>query len=166
VTRVSNIESNRGKEADKYTVVGSYTTKTSAKKSVGGSISLSLAKSIFTGGLGGDISYEWGWEQSRTEEHRREVSIPSCTQVHLTFQPFQRTVRVNPIFYVAEYSWDKGNGDKATVDTWRGRGAGWKTIYSYGYYIDGISDVLLSDGRIDGIRDKVEQNLPADTCNR
>ena len=56
---------NRGSKDDKETFVSSYGTKTFAKKSVGASISLSAAKSIFSGTAGGSFTYEWGWEKSR-----------------------------------------------------------------------------------------------------
>ncbi|MFF5010331.1 hypothetical protein ACFY3G_46955 [Streptomyces phaeochromogenes] len=59
-------------------------------------------------------------------------------------------MRVNPVFHVAAYSWDKLNGDKATMDTWPSRGR--EQIYSYGYYIDGTSD-------------KPQQKLDPKTCD-
>ncbi|WP_367322197.1 hypothetical protein [Streptomyces sp. HUAS ZL42] len=155
---------NRGSKDDKETFVSSYSTKTFAKKSVGASISLSLAKSIFSGTVGGSAGYEWGWEKTSSFERRSEKTIPPCTQVAVTWTPYQRVVRVNPVFQVEEYSWDKGNGNKSTVNTWRGRDAEWKTIYSYGYYIDGISDKLLPNGHPDGREDKVEQKLDPKTC--
>jgi len=85
--------------------------------------------------------------------------------VAVTWSPYQRVVRVNPVFHVAEYSWDKLNGDKATVNTWRGRGWGWEQIYSYGYYIDGTSDKLLPNGQPDGREDKLQQKLDPKTCD-
>ncbi|MFG2129034.1 hypothetical protein ACGFNV_14715 [Streptomyces sp. NPDC048751] len=157
---------NRGSKDDKETFVSSYSTKTFAKKSVGGSISLSLAKSIFSGSVGGSAGYEWGWEKTSSFERRSEKTIPPCTQVAVTWTPYQRVVRVNPIFQVEEYSWDKGNGNKSTVTTWRGRDAKWKTIYSYGYYIDGTSDKLLPNGQPDGREDKWEQKLDPRTCSK
>ncbi|GAQ67195.1 hypothetical protein [Streptomyces scabiei] len=152
---------NRGSKDDKETFVSSYTTKTFAKKSVGAQLSFSVAKSIFSAEAGGSFSYEWGWEKSSTRERRSEKTIPPCTQIAVTWTPFQRVVRVNPIFYVEDYSWNKGNGEK-TVHTWRNRS--YRTIYSYGYYIDGTSDKLLPNGEPDGREDKWEQKLDPKTC--
>ncbi|MDX2537648.1 hypothetical protein [Streptomyces scabiei] len=152
---------NRGSKDDKETFVSSYTTKTFAKKSVGAQLSFSVAKSIFSAEAGGSFSYEWGWEKSSTRERRSEKTIPPCTQIAVTWTPFQRVVRVNPIFYVEDYSWNKGNGEK-TVHTWRNRS--YRTIYSYGYFIDGTSDKLLPNGEPDGREDKWEQKLDPKTC--
>ncbi|KOG33144.1 hypothetical protein [Streptomyces resistomycificus] len=162
--RVSPWIGNRGSKDDKETFVSSYSTKTFAKKSVGASISLSVAKSIFSGTAGGSFGYEWGWEKTSSFERRSEKTIPPCAQVAVTWTPYQRVVRVNPVFQVEDYSWDRGNGDKATVSTWRGRDADWKTVYSYGYYIDGTADKLLPNGQPDGREDKWEQKLDPKTC--
>ncbi|GAA3833081.1 hypothetical protein ACFS5L_43360 [Streptomyces phyllanthi] len=161
--RTSRWIGNRGSADDKETFVSSYSTKTFAKKSVGGEISLSLAKSIFTGGVGGSAGYEWGWEKESRFETRSEKTIPPCRQVAVTWTPYQRVVRVNPIFYVEDYQWNKGGGD-VTTHTWRGRDASWKTIYSYGYYIDGVSDKILPNGQPDGREDKIEEKLDPKTC--
>jgi hypothetical protein len=161
--RTSEWTGNHGTTEDKVTFVSGYSTKTFAKKSVGASISLSLAKSIFSGTLGGSAGYEWGWEKTASFERRSEKSIPPCTQVATTWTPYQRVVRVNPVFYVEDYQWNKGDGD-VTAHTWRGRDASWKTIYSYGYYIDGISDKLLPNGQPDGREDKWQENLDPKSC--
>ncbi|MGW0418094.1 hypothetical protein [Streptomyces sp. NPDC003015] len=161
--RTSEWTGNHGTTEDKVTFVSGYSTKTFAKKSVGASISLSLAKSIFSGTLGGSAGYEWGWEKSSSFERRSEKSIPPCTQVATTWTPYQRVVRVNPVFQVEDYQWNKGDGE-VTTHTWRGRDASWKTIYSYGYYIDGISDKLLPNGRPDGREDKWQENLDPKSC--
>jgi hypothetical protein len=161
--RTSEWTGNHGTTEDKVTFVSGYSTKTFAKKSVGASISLSLAKSIFSGTAGGSFSYEWGWEKSSSFERRSEKSIPPCSQVATTWTPYQRVVRVNPVFYVEDYEWNKGDGD-VTAHTWRGRDASWKTIYSYGYYIDGISDKLLPNGQPDGREDKLQEALDPKTC--
>jgi hypothetical protein len=161
--RTSEWTGNHGTTEDKVTFVSGYSTKTFAKKSVGASISLSLAKSIFSGTLGGSAGYEWGWEKTSSFERRSEKSIPPCTQVATTWTPYQRVVRVNPVFYVEDYQWNKGDGD-VTTHTWRGRDASWKTIYSYGYYIDGISDKLLPNGQPDGREDKWQENLDPKSC--
>jgi hypothetical protein len=152
---------NRGSKDDKETFVSSYSTKTFAKKSVGASIDISAAKSIFSGSAGGSFSYEWGWEKTSSFERRSEKTIPPCTQVSVTWTPYQRVVRVNPVFYVEDYEWNKGDGRK-TVHSWRDRG--YNTVYSYGYYIDGISDKLLPNGQPDGREDKVEQKLDPKSC--
>ncbi|MFI5676422.1 hypothetical protein [Streptomyces cellulosae] len=152
---------NRGSKDDKETFVSSYSTKTFAKKSVGASIGLSAAKSIFSGSAGGSFSYEWGWEKTSSFERRSEKTIPPCTQVSVTWTPYQRVVRVNPVFYVEDYEWNKGNGRK-TVHSWRDRG--YNTVYSYGYYIDGTSDKLLPNGQPDGREDKVEEKLDPKSC--
>jgi hypothetical protein len=154
---------NRGSKDDKETFVSSYGTKTFAKKSVGASISLSAAKSIFSGTAGGSFTYEWGWEKSSSFERRSEKTIPPCTQVAVMWTPYQRVVRVNPVFYVEDYQWNKGDGE-VTAHTWRGRDASWKTIYSYGYYIDGVSDKLLPNGQPDGREDKWQENLDPKSC--
>lgn len=165
--RISRPRDNYGSLPDSKEVVQRYTSTTSATKSVGGSIDGSLAKSIFTGQLGGNFSYEWGWEKSAAFEVRDTQSIPPCTQVWMTWRPFQRVVRVNPVFKVQFYKWDEGNGAVARVDTWRGRS--YDKIYSPGYYIDGISDKYLPDfereGRDgaampDGREAKREKELP------
>ncbi|MFF7281468.1 hypothetical protein [Streptomyces griseorubiginosus] len=161
--RTSEWTGNHGTTEDKVTFVSGYSTKTFAKKSVGGSISLSLAKSIFSGTVGGSAGYEWGWEKTSSFERRSEKSIPPCTQVATTWTPYQRVVRVNPVFYVEDYQWNKGDGE-VTTHTWRGRDASWKTIYSYGYYIDGTSDKLLPNGRPDGREDKWQENLDPKSC--
>jgi hypothetical protein len=161
--RTSEWTGNHGTTEDKVTFVSGYSTKTFAKKSVGATISLSLAKSIFSGTLGGSAGYEWGWEKSSSFERRSEKSIPPCTQVATTWTPYQRVVRVNPVFYVEDYQWNKGDGE-VTTHTWRGRDASWKTIYSYGYYIDGISDKLLPNGQPDGREDKWQENLDPKSC--
>ncbi|MFL5999667.1 MAG: hypothetical protein ACJ736_36165 [Streptomyces sp.] len=161
--RTSEWTGNHGTTEDKVTFVSGYSTKTFAKKSVGASISLSLAKSIFSGTVGGSAGYEWGWEKTSSFERRSEKSIPPCTQVATTWTPYQRVVRVNPVFYVEDYQWNKGDGD-VTTHTWRGRDASWKTIYSYGYYIDGISDKLLPNGQPDGREDKWQENLDPKSC--
>lgn len=155
---------NRGSKDDKETFVSSYGTKTFAKKSVGAEISFSAAKSIFSGSAGGSFTYEWGWEKESRFERRSEKTIPPCTQVAVTWTPYQRVVRVNPVFYVEDYQWNKGDGE-VTTHTWRGRDASWKTIYSYGYYIDGTSDKLLPNGQPDGREDKIEQKLDPKTCS-
>ncbi|MEU9323742.1 hypothetical protein AB0D91_07990 [Streptomyces canus] len=161
--RTSEWTGNHGTTEDKVTFVSGYSTKTFAKKSVGASISLSLAKSIFSGTVGGSAGYEWGWEKTSSFERRSEKSIPPCTQVATTWTPYQRVVRVNPVFYVEDYQWNKGDGE-VTTHTWRGRDASWKTIYSYGYYIDGISDKLLPNGQPDGREDKWQENLDPKSC--
>ncbi|MEU9170941.1 hypothetical protein AB0D34_24575 [Streptomyces sp. NPDC048420] len=161
--RTSEWTGNHGTTEDKVTFVSGYSTKTFAKKSVGATISLSLAKSIFSGTVGGSAGYEWGWEKSSSFERRSEKSIPPCTQVATTWTPYQRVVRVNPVFYVEDYQWNKGDGE-VTTHTWRGRDASWKTIYSYGYYIDGVSDKLLPNGQPDGREDKWQENLDPKTC--
>jgi hypothetical protein len=161
--RTSEWTGNHGTTEDKVTFVSGYSTKTFAKKSVGASISLSLAKSIFSGTVGGSAGYEWGWEKTSSFERRSEKSIPPCTQVATTWTPYQRVVRVNPVFYVEDYQWNKGDGD-VTTHTWRGRDASWKTIYSYGYYIDGVSDKLLPNGQPDGREDKWQENLDPKSC--
>ncbi|WP_406217511.1 hypothetical protein [Streptomyces canus] len=161
--RTSEWTGNHGTTEDKVTFVSGYSTKTFAKKSVGASISLSLAKSIFSGTVGGTAGYEWGWEKTSSFERRSEKSIPPCTQVATTWTPYQRVVRVNPVFYVEDYQWNKGDGE-VTTHTWRGRDASWKTIYSYGYYIDGISDKLLPNGQPDGREDKWQENLDPKSC--
>ncbi|MFJ2234281.1 hypothetical protein [Streptomyces sp. NPDC087859] len=161
--RTSEWTGNHGTTEDKVTFVSGYSTKTFAKKSVGASISLSLAKSIFSGTAGGSFGYEWGWEKSSSFERRSEKSIPPCTQVATTWTPYQRVVRVNPVFYVEDYQWNKGDGE-VTAHTWRGRDASWKTIYSYGYYIDGVSDKLLPNGQPDGREDKWQENLDPKSC--
>ena len=163
--RTSEWTGNHGTTEDKVTFVSGYSTKTFAKKSVGASISLSLAKSIFSGTVGGSAGYEWGWEKTSSFERRSEKSIPPCTQVATTWTPYQRVVRVNPVFYVEDYQWNKGDGE-VTTHTWRGRDASWKTIYSYGYYIDGISDKLLPNGQPDGREDKWQENLDPKSCAR
>ncbi|MEX1652319.1 hypothetical protein ABZ960_03955 [Streptomyces pseudovenezuelae] len=127
--RTSEWTGNHGTTEDKVTFVSGYSTKTFAKKSVGANISLSLAKSIFSGTLGGSAGYEWGWEKTSSFERRSEKSIPPCTQVATTWTPYQRVVRVNPVFYVEDYQWNKGDGE-VTAHTWRGRDASWKSIYS------------------------------------
>ncbi|MFF0017783.1 hypothetical protein [Streptomyces sp. NPDC005374] len=161
--RTSEWTGNHGTTEDKVTFVSGYSTKTFAKKSVGASISLSLAKSIFSGTVGGSAGYEWGWEKSSSFERRSEKSIPPCTQVATTWTPYQRVVRVNPVFYVEDYQWNKGDGE-VTTHTWRGRDASWKTVYSYGYYIDGVSDKLLPNGQPDGREDKWQENLDPKSC--
>lgn len=161
--RTSEWTGNHGTTEDKVTFVSGYSTKTFAKKSVGASISLSLAKSIFSGTVGGSAGYEWGWEKTSSFERRSEKSIPPCTQVATTWTPYQRVVRVNPVFYVEDYQWNKGDGE-VTSHTWRGRDASWKTIYSYGYYIDGVSDKLLPNGQPDGREDKWQENLDPKSC--
>ncbi len=161
--RTSEWTGNHGTTEDKVTFVSGYSTKTFAKKSVGASISLSLAKSIFSGTVGGSAGYEWGWEKTSSFERRSEKSIPPCTQVATTWTPYQRVVRVNPVFYVEDYQWNKGDGE-VTAHTWRGRDASWKTIYSYGYYIDGVSDKLLPNGQPDGREDKWQENLDPKSC--
>ncbi|MDH6498292.1 hypothetical protein [Streptomyces sp. SAI-149] len=161
--RTSEWTGNHGTTEDKVTFVSGYSTKTFAKKSVGANISLSLAKSIFSGTVGGSAGYEWGWEKTSSFERRSEKSIPPCTQVATTWTPYQRVVRVNPVFYVEDYQWNKGDGE-VTAHTWRGRDASWKTIYSYGYYIDGISDKLLPNGQPDGREDKWQENLDPKSC--
>ena len=161
--RTSEWTGNHGTTEDKVTFVSGYSTKTFAKKSVGANISLSLAKSIFSGTVGGSAGYEWGWEKSSSFERRSEKSIPPCTQVATTWTPYQRVVRVNPVFYVEDYQWNKGDGE-VTTHNWRGRDASWKTIYSYGYYIDGISDKLLPNGQPDGREDKWQENLDPKSC--
>ncbi|MGW7208789.1 hypothetical protein [Streptomyces sp. NPDC054837] len=161
--RTSEWTGNHGTTEDKVTFVSGYSTKTFAKKSVGANISLSLAKSIFSGTVGGSAGYEWGWEKSSSFERRSEKSIPPCTQVATTWTPYQRVVRVNPVFYVEDYQWNKGDGE-VTAHTWRGRDASWKTIYSYGYYIDGVSDKLLPNGQPDGREDKWQENLDPKSC--
>ncbi|MFG2472743.1 hypothetical protein ACGFXB_46160 [Streptomyces canus] len=161
--RTSEWTGNHGTTEDKVTFVSGYSTKTFAKKSVGASISLSLAKSIFSGTVGGSAGYEWGWEKTSSFERRSEKSIPPCTQVATTWTPYQRVVRVNPVFYVEDYQWNKGDGE-VTTHTWRGRDASWKTIYSYGYYIDGVSDKLLPNGQPDGREDKWQENLDPKSC--
>ncbi|WP_328748455.1 hypothetical protein OHT57_23470 [Streptomyces sp. NBC_00285] len=161
--RTSEWTGNHGTTEDKVTFVSGYSTKTFAKKSVGASISLSLAKSIFSGTVGGSAGYEWGWEKSSSFERRSEKSIPPCTQVATTWTPYQRVVRVNPVFYVEDYQWNKGDGE-STAHTWRGRDASWKTVYSYGYYIDGVSDKLLPNGQPDGREDKWQENLDPKSC--
>ncbi|MFE0255483.1 hypothetical protein [Streptomyces sp. NPDC059010] len=163
--RTSRWIGNRGSADDKETFVSSYSTKTFAKKSVGGTISLSLAKSIFSGGVGGSAGYEWGWEKESRFETRSEKTIPPCRQVSVTWTPYQRVVRVNPVFQIEDYQWNKG-GDDVTAHTWRGRDASWKTIYSYGYYIDGVSDKILPNGQPDGREDKIEERLDPDTCTK
>jgi hypothetical protein len=159
--RTSEWTGNHGTTEDKVTFVSGYSTKTFAKKSVGASIDISAAKSIFSGSAGGSFSYEWGWEKTSSFERRSEKTIPPCTQVSVTWTPYQRVVRVNPVFYVEDYEWNKGDGRK-TVHSWRDRG--YNTVYSYGYYIDGISDKLLPNGRPDGREDKVEQKLDPKSC--
>ncbi|WP_326667065.1 hypothetical protein [Streptomyces canus] len=161
--RTSEWTGNHGTTEDKVTFVSGYSTKTFAKKSVGANISLSLAKSIFSGTVGGSAGYEWGWEKTSSFERRSEKSIPPCTQVATTWTPYQRVVRVNPVFYVEDYQWNKGDGE-VTSHTWRGRDASWKTIYSYGYYIDGVSDKLLPNGQPDGREDKWQENLDPKSC--
>ncbi|MEV7890905.1 hypothetical protein ACWD3I_03205 [Streptomyces sp. NPDC002817] len=161
--RTSEWTGNHGTTEDKVTFVSGYSTKTFAKKSVGANISLSLAKSIFSGTVGGSAGYEWGWEKTSSFERRSEKSIPPCTQVATTWTPYQRVVRVNPVFYVEDYQWNKGDGE-VTAHTWRGRDASWKTIYSYGYYIDGVSDKLLPNGQPDGREDKWQENLDPKSC--
>ncbi|KQW16964.1 hypothetical protein [Streptomyces sp. Root369] len=161
--RTSEWTGNHGTTEDKVTFVSGYSTKTFAKKSVGASISLSLAKSIFSGTVGGSAGYEWGWEKTSSFERRSEKSIPPCTQVATTWTPYQRVVRVNPVFYVEDYQWNKGDGE-VTTHAWRGRDASWKTIYSYGYYIDGVSDKLLPNGQPDGREDKWQENLDPKSC--
>ncbi|MFF7770712.1 hypothetical protein ACFZC7_29910 [Streptomyces massasporeus] len=159
--RTSRWIGNKGSADDKETFVSSYSTKTFAKKSVGGSISLSLAKSIFSGTVGGSAGYEWGWEKESRFETRSEKTIPPCRQVAVTWTPYQRVVRVNPVFHVEDYQWDKGNGER-TVHSWRDRG--YQTVYSHGYYIDGISDKLLPSGQPDGREDKIEEKLDPKSC--
>lgn len=73
-------------------------------------------------------------------------------------------VRVNPVFYVEDYEWNKTGEDRVTAHTWRGRDASWKTIYSHGYYIDGVSDKLLPNGQPDGREDKWQENLDPKSC--
>ncbi|MFD9327696.1 hypothetical protein [Streptomyces sp. NPDC060065] len=162
-TRVTQVQRNSGSSDDKYTFVTNFTTKETTKKSVGAQLGLSAAKSIFSGSAGGSFSYEWSFEKSETQEHRREISIPKCTEAWLDAIPKQRTVRVNPAFIVVEYKWDKGDGEH-TVDTWRGRGPAWKAIQSRGYYIDGTANVMLPDGRVDMILDKQERKLDPRNC--
>ncbi|MFF7487732.1 hypothetical protein ACFZBC_19850 [Streptomyces luteogriseus] len=159
--RTSRWIGNKGSADDKETFVSSYSTKTFAKKSVGGTISLSLAKSIFSGTVGGSAGYEWGWEKESRFETRSEKTIPPCRQVAVTWTPYQRVVRVNPVFHVEDYQWDKGDGER-TVHSWRDRG--YRTVYSYGYYIDGISDKLLPSGQPDGREDKIEEKLDPKSC--
>ncbi|MFI7018785.1 hypothetical protein [Streptomyces sp. NPDC050164] len=159
--RTSRWIGNKGSADDKETFVSSYSTKTFAKKSVGGTISLSLAKSIFSGSVGGSAGYEWGWEKESKFETRSEKTIPPCRQVAVTWTPYQRVVRVNPVFHVEDYQWNKGNGDR-TAHSWRDRG--YRTIYSHGYYIDGISDKLLPNGQPDGREDKIEEKLDPKSC--
>ncbi|MEU2539915.1 hypothetical protein [Streptomyces iakyrus] len=159
--RTSRWIGNKGSADDKETFVSSYSTKTFAKKSVGGSISLSLAKSIFSGTVGGSAGYEWGWEKESRFETRSEKTVPPCRQVAVTWTPYQRVVRVNPVFHVEDYEWNKGDGDR-TVHSWRDRG--YQTIYSHGYYIDGISDKLLPSGQPDGREDKIEERLDPKSC--
>ncbi|MEU9626346.1 hypothetical protein AB0D89_05925 [Streptomyces luteogriseus] len=159
--RTSRWIGNKGSADDKETFVSSYSTKTFAKKSVGGTISLSLAKSIFSGTVGGSAGYEWGWEKESRFETRSEKTIPPCRQVAVTWTPYQRVVRVNPVFHVEDYQWDKGDGER-TVHSWRDRG--YQTVYSHGYYIDGISDKLLPSGQPDGREDKIEEKLDPKSC--
>ncbi|NGO46526.1 hypothetical protein [Streptomyces ureilyticus] len=167
--RTSRWIGNQGTTGDKETIVRNYTTKTSAKKSVGAKISLSFAKGLFGGGAESSFSYEWGWEKSSSFELRSEKSIPACAQIATTWTPYQRVVRVNPVFNVTSYSWHKG-GDPNDSDswenttTWRGRDASWQKIYSHGYYIDGVSDKLLPDGSPDGREDKIQENLDPSKC--
>jgi hypothetical protein len=166
--RISDWIANKGTTQDSETFVRRYESKTFAKKSVGAEIGFSFAKWIFGGSVGGSFSYEWGWENASAFERRSEKTIPPCSAIALTWKPYQRVVRVNPVFHVWEYRWDKGHGDKATVNTWRGRGPGWERIYSYGYYIDGTSDKLLkgADGtyKPDGEEAKIQRALDPREC--
>ncbi|MFJ2111563.1 hypothetical protein ACIOEX_06530 [Streptomyces sp. NPDC087850] len=165
---------NRGTRDDQETFVSNYSTTTSAKKSVGGSLDFSLAKSIFTGSAGGNFSYEWGWQKTSSFERRSQKTIPPCTQVSTSWQPYQRVVRVNPVFNVRTYYWNKSTDPNNlkqgknwnTRDTWRDRGARWKKVYSYGYYIDGTADKLLPNGQPDGREDKWQENLDPKSCAR
>lgn len=167
--RISRWIRNTGRTGDdKETFVRGYSTKTMAKKSVGGSIDLGLAKGIFTGSFGGNFSYEWGWEKTSSFERRSEKSIPACSEMALTWRPFKRVVRVNPVIDIWAYAWRGSNGKVTQVDSWRGKGAAWKKIYSYGYYIDGTSDkVVRTNGNHwepDGIESKVIRRLKPSQC--
>ncbi|MET9832139.1 hypothetical protein ABZ078_23205 [Streptomyces sp. NPDC006385] len=166
--RVSIWHENLGSTDDKVTFVRSYTTKTSAKASVGGSLDAGLAKGIFTGKLGGNFSYEWGWERSTTYERRDEKSIPACSAIAVTWTPYKRVVRVSPVIDIWSYAWRGSDGKVTQVNSWRGKGNAFKKIYSYGYYIDGISDKLVhvSDGRWepDGRESKAQQNRDPRKC--
>ncbi|WP_416984928.1 hypothetical protein [Streptomyces sp. T028] len=167
--RISQWIANRGRTDDKETFVRGYSSKTSATKSIGGSLDFGLAKSIFTGKLGGNFSYQWGWEETRSFERRSEKSIPPCTQIAVTWKPYKRVVRVNPVIEIGSYAWER-NGRITQVGTWRGRDASYKRIYSYGYYIDGVSDQLIKTWNgtkePDGVESKIEQRLNPSQCSR
>ncbi|MEU4465979.1 hypothetical protein AB0G20_20060 [Streptomyces sp. NPDC024017] len=167
--RISQPIENRGLHGDdKEIFVRGYSTKTSAKTSLGGSVDIGVAKSIFTGSLGGNFTYEWGWEKTSSFERRSEKTIPPCSSMALTWRPFKRVVRVNPVIDIWAYAWRESNGKVTQVDSWRGKGAAWKKIYSYGYYIDGTSDkVIRTHGdhwEPDGIESKVVVPLKPSQC--
>lgn len=168
--RISQFIANRGSTDDKETFVRGYSSKTSASKSIGGSVDFGLAKSIFTGKLGGNFSYQWGWEETRSFERRSEKSIPPCTQIAVTWKPYKRVVRVNPVIDIWSYAWKNSGGSVTQVGTWRGRDSSYKRIYSYGYYIDGHSDQLIKTWNgtkePDGVESKIEQKLKPSTCAR
>ncbi|MGW6906021.1 hypothetical protein [Streptomyces sp. NPDC054940] len=167
--RISQWIANRGNTDDKETFVRGYSSTTSVKKSVGGSIGGDLAKKIFTGSLGGNFSYEWGWQETRSFERRSEKSIPACTQIAVTWKPYKRVVRVTPVIDIWSYAW-RQNSKTTQVDTWRGLGASYKRIYSHGYYIDGTADQLVrtvNGGKEpDGVESKVQQKLDPKSCSR
>ncbi|WP_455362101.1 hypothetical protein [Streptomyces sp. SYSU K21746] len=168
--RISQWIANKGTTDDKETFVRGYATKTSTRKSVGAAVDSTLAKGIFTGKLGGNFTYEWGWEQTESFERSSQKSIPPCTAIALTWKPYKRVVRVNPVIDITAYAWRNSHGSVTTVGSWRGKGKAWEKVYSYGYYIDGVSDKVITtwNGKKepDGVESKIERRLDPRECSR
>ncbi|MEU6918443.1 hypothetical protein [Streptomyces olindensis] len=168
--------SNHGSQTDERTITNTYTSKRHATNTVGAEVSFDVSYGIVSASVKGSFSREWGWEKTKTRTETFRQPVAPCTELATFWVPRERHVRVAPIFEVESYQWATGRGDfnfsvgkpdpvvHPPVNTWRGRD--YNKIYSEGYYIEAVADVILDTDVPAGREAKRERNLDPNTCNR
>jgi hypothetical protein len=76
------------------------------------------------------------WTEPQMRYHNLAKTVPGCSDNWLTATTVERFVRVRWVFKVDHFNFDYSTGGDS-VDSWEGRGSGWKYVTSSSAWIDG-----------------------------
>ncbi|THJ64599.1 hypothetical protein [Candidatus Frankia alpina] len=127
------------------TINESYSTTRTYTKTVSGNVKIGIKGEVFNGDIGGGFSYSWAISDTHQLGLAVGITVGPGRQGWMDARPLKRIVRVNPVFEVDYYNWSDGQNEFGwTAHSWRSRS--YNRISSWGFYLDGIADVLNSDG--------------------
>lgn len=148
--RITDYAENCSSGGFAYTLHESYATTTTTTKTISGSAGVEIGplKKIFSVEFGAEFSYSWAYADTRTIGKDVRIDVAAKRTAWIAAKPHQRVVRVNPVLKIDKYWWMPDQDTVVNKTTFRGA-AGQDRITSGKYYVDGVSDILKSDGTPD-----------------